>query len=104
MKITLIPQRRDTTLSLEKTGDVLSVNGEAFDFSALQEGDELPPEAIASDLFAGPVTRQDGVLHLSLILPHGPNAPQETLFPIPKNVTDDGPIKLPPHDAEEFPA
>jgi hypothetical protein len=49
---TLVPQRRDAPLVAVKTGDVLTLDGEAFDYGPMQEGDVLPAIAIASDLFA----------------------------------------------------
>ena len=42
MKIFLSPQRRDDTLSVVRRGDLLIVNDEPFDFSAVEEGDILP--------------------------------------------------------------
>ena len=42
MIITFFPLRSDATLALSRQGDVLSVNGEAFDFSDLPEGARLP--------------------------------------------------------------
>jgi hypothetical protein len=101
MQITFSPMRRDGPLELSRSGDTLLVNGEAFDFSPLPEGATLPRAAIASDLFAGPVERADGTLSLTLVLPHGARAPQETLFPAPLTLTGDGPVSLPPFDTEE---
>ena len=100
MQITLSPTRRDTPLSLSRNGDTLTLNGEVFDFSPLPEGATLPPEAIASDWFAGPVERVGGALRLTLVLPHGANAPQETLFPAPLTLTGNGPVALPPYELE----
>jgi hypothetical protein len=104
MQITLSPARRDARLDLSRNGDTLTINGEAFDFSPLPEGATLPAEAIASDWFAGPVERIDGVLHVALILSHGANAPEKTLFPAPLILAGDGPVSLPPFDAEEVDA
>jgi hypothetical protein len=105
MNITLVPQRRDTPLHAEKSGDILTLNGEAFDFSPLQEGDVLPADAIASDLFAGPVTRIDGVLQISLVLPIGATAPEGARFPISLEAVPDGILPLPdfetPQSADE---
>ena len=95
MIITLVPQRRDTPLVAVKSRDVLWLNGEAFDFGPLQEGDVLPAEAIASDLFAGPVKRIDGALQISLVLPIGATAPEEARFPVPLLDVPDGEILLP---------
>lgn len=101
MHITFSPVRLDTPLVLEKQGDVLVVNGEPFDFEPVPEGATLPQAAIASPHFAGPVERIDGVLHLTVRLPHGANAPEETRFPAPIDVQTDGPITLPPFNSPE---
>lgn len=101
MHIILTPQRRDDTLTLMRSGDTLTINGEAFDFASVPEGAILPKDAVTCDWLASDVTRQGGVLHLTLILPHGADAPPETLFPVPVSVTADGPIALPLYDMEE---
>jgi hypothetical protein len=98
MRITFSPVRRELALRLHRVGDVLTLNGEIFDFSPLPEGALLPAEAIDSEWFIGPVERIDGELHLRLILPHGSRAPGETRFPAPVTVTADGPVPLPPFD------
>jgi hypothetical protein len=95
MKITFSPVRRDEQLALHRAGDVLTINGEPFDFGPLPEGATLPLEAIDSDCFAGPVERIEGELHLTLVLPHGPRAPEGTRFPAPLVVTEDGLIDVP---------
>ncbi len=99
MQITLSPMRRDDRLDLRLAGDVLTINGEAFDFSALPDGATLPREAVTSDWLASDVERIGGVIHLTLILPHGADAPQETLFPV-AIVAGDGPITLPAYETE----
>lgn len=95
MHIILSPVRLDDTLIVSKSGDVLTINGEAFDFGPVPEGATLPAEAIASDWIVGPVSRIDGDLHLTLRLPHGPNPSEAVAFPEPIHVTEDGPIPLP---------
>ncbi len=97
MHISFSPMRHDARLVLSRKGDALTINGEVFDFAPLPEGASLPAAAINSPWFADNVTRIDGVLHLSLILPHGLSAPMETLFPAALAVTGDGPITLPPY-------
>ena len=101
MQITLIPQRRNDSLSLSKTGDILTINGVDFDFTGLTEGEVLPREDVACDWLASDVTRTGGEVQLSLILPHGANAPVETKFPAPITITVDGPITLPPPSAPD---
>jgi hypothetical protein len=99
MHITLSPIRMDGTLALERRGDTLVFNGAALDLSAIPEGATLPAPAIDCPWITGGVERRDGALHLTLVLPHGPDAPPETLFPAPLVLTRDGPVDLPPHDA-----
>jgi hypothetical protein len=100
MNITLTPMRRDDTLALSLSGDILTINGEAFDFSAIPEGASLPRDAVASDWLASDVERAAGVIGLTLILPHGADAPQGTLFPQPIGAGD-GAIAVPAHSNPE---
>lgn len=95
MKIILSPQRRDDTVTYRKAGDTLSVDGEVFDFSRVEEGDVLPREAIESEWFAGDVTRVNSELQLTLILPNPWNYSQAQAFPVPITVTKNGPVELP---------
>jgi hypothetical protein len=96
MKITLSPMRGDAPVMLEKSADVLVVNGERFDFGPVGEGDVLPRDAVSGNWLASDVTRRNGTLHLAVVLPHGRCAPSETRFPAPVHVTQDGPVPLPP--------
>lgn len=101
MRIMFSPQRRDDTLTLEKSnGDRLRINGELFNFNPLEDGDTIPAGAIPCKWIVGPVERIDGEVHVTVILPHGPNPSQAVAFPEPIAVTDDGPIEV-PHDRTE---
>lgn len=82
MRVFFSPQRRDDALNISATGDVLTVNFQAFDFSQLQNGDLLPQEAIASEWFAGPVTREGGEVRVKLIKPHGASPTHDEAFPV----------------------
>lgn len=95
MHITLSPVRLDEKVTASLAGEVLTLNGVDFDFGPLPEGATLPAEAIDSDWIVGPVSRIDGELHLTLLLPHGPNPSQAVAFPDPIQATNDGPILLP---------
>jgi hypothetical protein len=69
MILTLIPQRGlpgqpETTIHV--TGDVLTVNGIAYDLSIIPDGGEGIPEG--EHPFAGPISREDDVLHASVIV------------------------------------
>ena len=99
MHITLSPVRLDEPLAATRAGDVLTLNGEAFDFTQLPEVATLPAEAIDSDWIVGPVSRIDGELHLTLRLPHGPNPRQAVAFPEQVHVTEDGPVALPGNES-----
>ncbi len=95
MKINLSPQRRDDVVAVSVAGDVLFLNGEAFDFGPLPEGATLPQDAIDCEWFAGPVSRENGSLRLTLLLPHGANPSQNVAFPQPIVTQGDGPVTLP---------
>lgn len=98
MIISFTPMRRDNALELHKSGDTLTINGEPFDLSGVPDGATLPQAAVQCDMLASDIERIDGQLHLTLILPHGPNAPQDTLFPQTRTLTADGPVALPTYD------
>lgn len=95
MFIKLSPVRADDAIEVVVSGDVLHINGEAFDFSPLPDGATLPCDAIGSLHFVGPVERVNGELHLTLRMPHGPNPAQDVAFPEPLTVTADGVVTLP---------
>ncbi|GHC41733.1 hypothetical protein GCM10007291_49540 [Gemmobacter nanjingensis] len=107
MIITLSPIRSDASLTLTRQGDTLIINGVAYDFGPLAEGATLPREAVQCDWLASDVTRINGKIRLTLILPHGPiplDAPPEArvvTHPEPVLVTTDGPILLPSYSPEE---
>lgn len=101
MKLTFSPVRMDDPLEAIVAGDVLTLNGEALDFGPLPAGATLPRAAIDSPWIAGDVTRDAaGLLTVPLILPHGANAPEETLFPQPVTIAA-GDVPLPPHDSPQ---
>ncbi|MBO9453333.1 hypothetical protein J7426_23945 [Tropicibacter sp. R16_0] len=99
MRISFVPIRRDERLEMSRAGDVLTLNGDVLDFSALPDGAILPRTAISNDWIAGDVERLQGQIHLSVLLPHGATAPAETLFPAPITA-DNGDVPLPPFDVE----
>lgn len=101
MIIKLSPQRRDDTLTVFKTGEVLTVNGEDFNLAPVGEGDTLPNAAIASFWFAGDVDRINGELVLTLCLPLPWNYSQEQAYPVPLVDVPDGPVVFPPPLTEE---
>ena len=95
MKINLSPQRRDDQYTLAVSGDTLIINGETFDFTPVEEGDILEGEAINSEYIVDKVTRTEGQLQITLVLPHGYPAPESTRSPEPIVNPPDGPVTLP---------
>ncbi|EPX84479.1 hypothetical protein ruthe_02159 [Rubellimicrobium thermophilum DSM 16684] len=106
MIITLVPVRMDSTLTLIREGETLIINGERVDLSAAAEGapldlsqrDEAGDVVVPHPWIIGPVERRVGRLHLSLLLPHGADAPEAVRFPAPLAVEADGPVPLPGQD------
>lgn len=95
MRIHLSPIRSDESLAVSRAGDVLTINGEPFDFSAIPDGASLPADAVASAFVVGTVERVAGELRITLMLPHGPNPPASMAFPADIVDPADGPIILP---------
>lgn len=95
MQISFSPQRSDAELVVSRAGDVLTINGEAFDFSGLAEGETIPAGDVPSPWFAGPVDRIGGQLHLVLMLPHGPSPSAAVAYPQPITAPSHGTVTLP---------
>lgn len=95
MRINLVPQRRGDEISIIKSGDVLTINGAAFDFSVIPDGATLPAEAVDCEFIAGAVERIAGVLHLTIILPVGASPSAAAAFPAPIINPIDGLLELP---------
>lgn len=95
MRIKLSPQRRDDTLSVIKSGHTLIVNGEAFDFSQMGDGDTLPASAVSSEWFAAGVEKTGSELTLTLFFPNPWNYSPEQAFPVDLVNVPDGPVVFP---------
>ena len=94
-------------MTIERTGDTLTIDGEALDLSGVGEGDSLPQEAIDHPALQPDtpgvwhVERTNGELSLHIKTPFYPGSPHEALFPEPIEVSGDGPVVMPPYDAPE---
>jgi len=101
MQLTFSPIRGDHRYTMTRTGDALSFDGVAVDFSTLASGATWTAAETGCDWIAGDVIRDSqGALTVPLYLPHGAGAPDETRFPQPITLTVDGPVPLPPYEAE----
>jgi hypothetical protein len=95
MKILLSPVRCDDTIEVTKSGNILTINGEVFDFSPIGDGDTLPLGAIKSVWFVGPVDRLNGELVMTLLSPIPRDYSQEQAFPSPLTNVADGLVVFP---------
>ena len=101
MHITLT-RTADAPLTLERSGNILTFNGAAFDFAPLPDGATLPLYSVACPWINGPVTRSAaGVLTVPVIAPYaGGDLPEALWHTAPIIDPPDGPIELPAYDLE----
>lgn len=97
MIIKLSPQKplAPQELIIKKRGDVLTINGERFDFREVPEGAVLPASAVDSDFVVGDVSRVNGDLILTLLLPLGAEPSDAAMFPDDIVNPPDGNVSLP---------
>ena len=95
MRINLTPQVREKQLAVTKLGDSLTINGQTFDFTPLPEGAVLPAASVACEYIVSDVTRTDGRVVLTLLLPIAWDASHNACFPQPLIDPPDGPLALP---------
>ena len=95
MHISLSPIRSDAALVAHKRGDSLTLNGAVYDFAPLPDGATLPASAINCEFIGGPAERINGVLHITLLLPHGAGASEAARYPVPIINPPDGKLEIP---------
>lgn len=83
IKINFSPVLAGGKTSASLDGDVLTVNGEAFDLSDIPDGATVNHPIIQN------ATRNGADVELTITLTHGPNAPYETRFPEPVEIAGD---------------
>ena len=101
MIINFVPIQVDYDITIERRGDSIVIDGEEFDFSPLPEGARLPISAISSTHFSGNVSRVNGLINMSIRLPHGPNASYDRRYIEAVINPDNGPLDLPAYDVKE---
>ncbi len=99
MKLSFTPARTNNQYEASVSGDVLTIEGEALDLALVPDGATLPKDDVDCPWLASDVERIDGEICLTLMLPHGANAPEETRFPEMVTITE-GEVVLPPYDTE----
>lgn len=101
-KISLSSQFSENVLRLEKSGNILKVNGTPYDFSNLNDGDEIPADAIDNDIIVGSITKDNGVVNLTIVRPYkNVNAPESVCFPEPLILTNDGEVTFNEKDTSD---
>ena len=85
----------EETLKISKRGDVLTVNGERFDFRPLPDGAVLPASAVDCDYIEEEVRRVDGDLIITFRLPIAPDASTAASFPRDIINPPDGYVSIP---------
>jgi hypothetical protein len=95
MIIKLSPQRSDEILTLVKNGDMLRINNQNYDFNPLVEGAVLPMGSINCKFIAGNVTRTNGEVVVTIILPYNVSHSNNRRFPTDLINVPDGPVELP---------
>ena len=92
MLITLVPVRADETLTLDRQGDTLIINGAPVDIAALADIDT--EEAAPNRFLVGPVTRQGADYAVSILYPYGEDRRGAPPQARELRVTEDGPVDL----------
>jgi hypothetical protein len=98
MDILLTPVCMDASPpTVIKQGDILTIDGDGFDFTSLPDGSSLPPGLVPSRWIDPnrPVERVNGKLRITLILPHNRAPEPFQSFPAAIENAADGPIDLP---------
>ncbi len=97
MKIKFTPIRMDEQLTASVIdADKIILNGEELDFSPLLDGETIEAIDVGNKWVSGTVSRTDGELYITLVVPHGHNAPHSTRFPSEDYLSvDEGTVPVP---------
>lgn len=83
MKITFIPQRNDSQLTLSISGETVTINNMDYDLSVIPDGASIHSSATDCEFLFGDISRNNGVLEILIILPHGADPHRAIAFPLP---------------------
>ena len=97
MRISFTPQYSTEKLEVTKHGDLLTINGDPFDLSPLVEGESIPGRAFDCRFIADvhPITRTNGEIHITLIVPCNENPSPHVSFPTDLVDVPDGIVPVP---------
>lgn len=90
-RIALSPKFSEAMLRLEKSGNMLKLNGTPCHFETLNDDDdEIPSDAINCDWILGAIKKIDGIINLTIIMPYSNSeAPEYVRFPEPIMLIED---------------
>lgn len=93
LTINYSPVRMDNTgLILEWNDPILTVSGDTFDLSEMDDGDDAVHEILLT------AKREGSDYEVTIKLPHGANAAYSTRFPSPLMVVSDGDVAVPEYN------
>ncbi|MBD9629737.1 hypothetical protein [Pseudomonas sp. PDM19] len=95
MLIKLSPSRSDDKLIIVRDGEALTINGQVLNFGGIGEGETVSAESLECPWINQPVSRIDGEIVLTLIMPYGLLAGDQSKFPADIVDPPDGPVELP---------
>jgi hypothetical protein len=95
MKITFCPLLTDKVLTISKRSDVLTINGERFDFRPMPDNSTLPASAVACEWIDHDIKRINGDLEITIRLPFSSESPDTVRFPTELINPPDGNLVLP---------
>ena len=81
MKITFIPQRNDSQLTLSISGETVTINNMDYDLSVIPDGASIHSSATDCEFIFGDMSRNNGELEIMVILPHGADPHRAIAFP-----------------------
>lgn len=95
MRIIFCPLLTDKVLTVRKRGDVLTINGERFDFRPMPDNSTLPPSAVACEWIDHEIKKISGELEITIRLPFSSESSEAVRFPADLFNPPDGKLVLP---------
>ena len=99
MRISFSPQRSEASLTIRKSGELLIIGDTSIDFSSIPDGATVQDARRFHAMLRGAIERIDGEIHVTVVLPIGPAAPEAVRFPSTVTVIADGAIANPGSEA-----
>lgn len=101
-KIVLSPQLSNNVLKIRKYENTLTINDIPYDFSSLNDGDEIPVEAINDSSVIGNISKANGIVNITVRMPYSDaDAPESVRFPEPVTLIEDGELTFNERVAED---